>query len=217
MSGPRQGKLRLLIADHPATRLGIRIALRGRFQISAEAGTATDAIDLARRARPDVCLVGFELPGGGLVTTREIRALGQDAPIIVVANSANATDLLASIAAGATGYLPGDISGPALARAINAVAAGGAAVPRSMVIELVRALQTKAAPGHEVLTTREAQVVFMRERGHPTAAIAECLGISPVTVRRHISSSVRKTSVVDRRRRPGAAQDQLSPAAETTR
>lgn len=217
MTGPESSLASLLIADHAATRLGIRIALEGLAAICAEAGSAPEAIELARQAQPDLCLVGFELPGGGLAATRGIRQAAPGIPIVVLANCASADDMLASIDAGASGYLPGDIPGPSLPRVVSAVLSGEAAVPRSMVIDLVRALQTNAAPPSDALTTRELQVLAMLKRGQPTAAIAERLGISPITVRRHISTTMRKTRSVDRRalvgetaRRAGATSQSIT-------
>jgi len=212
LSAPASLKPRLLIADHAATRLGIRMALDGLVQVCAEGGNASDAIELAARTRPDLCLVGFELPGGGLVATRGIRDVAPEIPIIILANGADADDLLAAIDAGACGYLPGEAPGPSLARGVAAVLAGEAAIPRSIMIELVRALQAKAAGTSDGLTAREAQVLAMLERGQPTAAIAERLGISQVTVRRHISATMRKRRASDRRALVAGSAQQLRRA-----
>jgi DNA-binding NarL/FixJ family response regulator len=199
MSPPRRLEPTLLIADNPATRLGIRVSLEGFVQICAEAATAPEAIRLAKRKQPDVCLVGFDLPEGGLAAARGIRDAAPGAAIVIIANSADPDDLLAAADAGASGYLPGEINGNALRRAVSAVLVGEAAVPRSMVLTLMRALETKHAGAGEELSTREAQVLSMLARGQPTAAIAERLGISPVTVRRHISRTMHKTQARVRR------------------
>jgi DNA-binding NarL/FixJ family response regulator len=66
-----------------------------------------------------------------------------------------------------------------------------------MVLELLMELRGHGA-GAEVLTGREAQVLGMLRRGHSTAAIAERLEITPVTVRRHISELVHKLGVRNR-------------------
>jgi DNA-binding CsgD family transcriptional regulator len=66
-----------------------------------------------------------------------------------------------------------------------------------MVLALVRELQ-RAASGGDGLTPREMQVLDLLRRGGSTAAIADRLGISPVTVRRHISTSMRKIGAEDR-------------------
>jgi DNA-binding NarL/FixJ family response regulator len=66
-----------------------------------------------------------------------------------------------------------------------------------MVLALVRELQ-RAASGGDGLTPRETQVIDLLRQGRSTAAIADRLGVSPVTVRRHISASVHKLGAEDR-------------------
>lgn len=199
MIGEARSLPTLLIADNPTTRLGVRVSLEGFVQICAEAGEAPEAIRLAGREQPDLCLIGLELPEGGLAAARGIRDAAPDAALVILANSADPDDLLAAADVGARGYLPGEIDGGALRRAVMAVLAGEAAVPRSMVLPLMRALETKNVGPGDGLSTREAQVLSMLARGQPTAAIAERLGISPVTVRRHISRTMHKTRTTDRR------------------
>jgi two-component system nitrate/nitrite response regulator NarL len=186
-----------LIADLPAIRLGIRIALEGAIQICAEAGEAQDAIRLAQREQPEISLIGLDLPGDGMVAIREICGVAPDTAVIALAASLDADDLMACVHAGAVGYLPGSIPAASLRRVIAAVRAGEAVIPRAMVLVLVRELQ-RAASGGEGLTPRETQVLDLLRRGRSTAAIADRLGISSVTVRRHISTSMHKLGAEDR-------------------
>ena len=188
---------RVLIADLPAIRLGVRIALEGAVQVCAEAGDAEHAIRAAQREQPQICLIGLDLPGDGILAIRGICGVAPRTAAIALARSQDADDLLACVHAGAIGYLPGSIGAASLRRAIAAVNAGEAAVPPAMVLALVRELQ-RAASGRDGLTPRETQVLDLLRRGRSTAAIADHLGISPVTVRRHISASMHKTGAEDR-------------------
>jgi DNA-binding NarL/FixJ family response regulator len=190
-------KVRLLIADHPATRVGIRMALDGQTQICAEAGDANRAIRAAIREQPDICLVGRDLPGDGLTTVRGICRAAPRAAVVVLADVRDVDDLLDAVRAGAIGYVPDGLDADGLRRIIGAVAANEAVVPRDMVLELLMELRGRGASS-ESLTGREAQVLGMLRRGHSTAAIAERLEIAPVTVRRHISELVHKLGVRDR-------------------
>jgi two-component system nitrate/nitrite response regulator NarL len=187
----------VLIADHAPTRLGARMALSDCAVICAEAADAEQAIAEAKRTQPDVCIVGLDVPGGGIVAVRGICEVAPGSAVIVLAGISDVDDLLASVRAGAVGYIPGDVDGERLRRIIRAVADREAAVPRSMVLDLLGELRT-ATSGDEGLTAREAQILGMLRRGHSTSAIADRLTISPVTVRRHISELVRKTGVPDR-------------------
>jgi DNA-binding NarL/FixJ family response regulator len=187
----------VLIADCAATRLGAKMALTGVAVVCAEAGTAEDAIAAATRTQPDVCLVGLEIPGGGIEAVRGICEVSPDSAVIVLAGVSDVDDLLASVRAGAVGYIPGGLDAERLRRIVRAGADREATVPRSMVIELLGELRT-ATWGDERLTARESQILGMLRRGHSTSAIAGRLAISPVTVRRHISELVRKVGVSDR-------------------
>jgi NarL family two-component system response regulator LiaR len=190
-------KVRLLIADHGPTRVGIRMVLDGEVEICAEAGDIGQAIRAAMREQPDVCLVGRHLPGDGLAAVRGICRAAPRSAVVVLAEARDVEDLLAAIRAGAIGYVPDGLDSERLRRIIAAVAANEAVVPRSMMLDLLMELRGGGA-GTEILTGREAQVLGMLRRGHTTAAIAERLEITPVTVRRHISELVHKLGVRDR-------------------
>jgi DNA-binding NarL/FixJ family response regulator len=200
---------RVLIANLPAIRLGIRIALEGAVQVCAEAGDAEDAISLAEREQPDISLIGLDLPGDGITAIRGICGLAPGTAAIALAPSPDPDDLLACVHAGAVGYLPGSIPAASLRRAIGAVRAGEAVVPRTLVLVLVRELQ-RAARGGGGLTARETQVLDLLRRGRSTAGIADRLGISAVTVRRHISASMHKLGAEDRTALTQARHSQTS-------
>jgi DNA-binding NarL/FixJ family response regulator len=189
--GPRHERAQLLIADDAPTRLGVRIALDSLGLVCAEAETADQAVAEAELNQPDVCLVGLGIPGGAISAARRISAVVPTARIIVLAASEDPEDLLGCIRAGAIGYVPRGTDQAALVRIVKCVLAGQAAIPRSMVMVLVRELREPRS-GDEVLTAREAQVLAMLKRGDSTVVVAQRLAISPVTVRRHVSPLVRK-------------------------
>jgi DNA-binding NarL/FixJ family response regulator len=191
-------KSRLLIADRAPARLRIRRALEGEVQVCAEADTTEAAITAAEHQQPDLCMIGDDLPGGPVPATRGICSAAPRAAIVVLARRPCSDDLMACLRAGAIGYLSAGISRTALRRIASAALRGEAAVSRSMVLELIRELQVTARSGAAGLSRREAEVLSLLRRGHPTAVIAANLGISPVTVRRHVSATMRKTRSADR-------------------
>jgi two-component system nitrate/nitrite response regulator NarL len=197
INGARRRQPTLLIADHAPTRVGIKLALGDAVRVCGEVGGAEQAIRVAKREQPDVCLIGRQIGGEWLAAVRGISRAAPGAAVVVLADVRDADDLLEAVRAGAVGYVPGPLDAGRLRRIIGAIAADEAVIPGSMVIELVRELRAGGARGDE-LTSRESQVLGMLRRGHNTAAIATRLTIAPVTVRRHISELVRKLGVEDR-------------------
>ena len=190
-------RLRLLIADHHPTRVGIRMALGEAVEICAEADDCEQTIRAAMREQPDLCLIGREIPGDGLAAIRGVCRAAPNAAVVVIAQVRDADDLIDSVRAGAVGYVPGPIDGERLRRIVRAIASDEAVVPRSMILELLVELRGGGS-GADTLTGRESQVLGMLRRGHSTSTIAERLSIAPVTVRRHISELVQKLGVEDR-------------------
>lgn len=190
-------EVRVLLAEHEATRLGIGMTLGPEVVVCAEVGDAELAIRAAMREQPDVCLIGRDIPGGGLKAVRGICRAAPNAAVVVLAERHEPDDLLECVRAGAIGYVPGALDGERLRRVIAAVSINEAVIPRSMVLELVLELRGGGAAGG-LLTGRETQVLRLLRRGHTTAGIAERLEIAPVTVRRHISELVHKLGVEDR-------------------
>ena len=127
-----------MIADLPAIRLGVRIALEGAVEICAEAGDTEHAIRAAHREQPEICLIGLDLPGDGIVAIRGICGVAPGTAAIALAPSQGADDLLACVHAGAIGYLPSSIDAASLRQVVAAVRDGEAAVPPALVLPLVR-------------------------------------------------------------------------------
>ena len=192
-----RARLRLLIADHPATCAGIRLALGGEVEFCRESADAQEAIRTAMREQPDVCLVGRGLPGDAIAAVRGICRAAPEAAVVVLSDVADADELLEAVRAGAVGYFPGPLDAERLGTIVRAAGAHEAVIPRSMVLELLLDLRGGGS-GPDALTARESQVLGMLRRGHSTSAIAERLSIAPVTVRRHISELVHKLGVENR-------------------
>jgi DNA-binding NarL/FixJ family response regulator len=196
-TGDGHGRLRLLIVDRAATRVGIRMALDGTVEVCAEADDTEHAIRAAKQQQPDLALVSDHVAGDGLAAIRGICRAAPGCAVVVLASAHDADYLLECVRAGAVGYVPGPLDAERLRRVVSAAAANEAVVPRSMVLELVLELQG-GGTGADGLTSRESQVLGMLRRGHKTGEIADRLSIAPVTVRRHISELVRKMGVENR-------------------
>lgn len=190
--------VRVLVADARPTRLGVRIALEGHAVICAEADTCPLAVRAACLERPQICLIGHALPGGGITAIREISQSLPETSVIMLSDRDDSTGLLPAVRAGAIGWVPASFDAQHLLRVIDAVINHEAALPRSMVSSLVNELRRLERATEEHLTVSEAEILRQLRLGHSTAAIAQALMISPVTVRRHISNLVQKVGVRDR-------------------
>lgn len=202
-------QLTTLLADDDApTRTGVRMALEAAdLRVVAEVSTAQTAVAEALRLRPDVCLLAIHLPGGGIEATRRIREALPRTKIVMLTGSERDEDLFGSLRAGADGYLLASTSVDRLPHAIRGVVNGEAALPRQMTARLIREYRDRGrrpvprlvVMGRAIeLTVREFEVLErLRKREH-TGEIAIQLGISDITVRRHVSTALRKLEVASR-------------------
>jgi DNA-binding NarL/FixJ family response regulator len=202
-------RIRVVLADdHVPTRKEIRRALEEdpRFEIGGEAGDASGAVEAAIRERPDVCLLDINMPGGGIAAAWEITARLPQAKVVMLTVSTDDRDLFAALKAGAAGYLLKGMDPSELPRALAGVARGEAALAPSLVGRVITEFRdrsarrrTATADGAEAqLTSREWQVLELLRHDLTTSEIARRLVLSPVTVRTHVNSILRKLRVPDR-------------------
>jgi DNA-binding NarL/FixJ family response regulator len=202
-----RGPAIVLVDDEPVTRTEVRRLLeRDGFDVTAEAADAESAIEIIARERPRLCLVDLRVPGGGIRVVREASRRAPETLIVVLTDSANRADLLDVIHAGASGYLVKNMDPDRLVHALRGVLSGEAAIPRLLMAELVRDLQTAGRQrvitgrnGRADLTSREWEILGLFCDGLSGPSIAKRLFLSPVTVRRHSSEVVRKLGVRDRK------------------
>ena len=197
----------VLIADgNAATLAGLRLALSSSgFDVVGEARERGAAVDAARAVRPDLALVSVDLPGGGLEAVRTISGDVPAARVVVLSSRPDGEELVASVLAGASGYLAASMSLARLPDALRGVLAGEVALPRAHTAHLLEELRSRnagraliAAHTSAQLSEREWQVLQFLAADASTATMAQRLGISQVTVRRHVSSLLSKLDVPDR-------------------
>lgn len=197
----------MLADDHAATRLGVRLALQdGGMEVVAEAANAREAVAAVLEHRPDLCLLDVYMPGGGVAAAQQLSEAAPDVAIVMLSVSDEDADLFEALSAGARGYLLKDTPPQRLAHALAATLDGQAALPRDLTARLIGEFQRRAgthrardAAGALVsFSPRESEVIALLQSEMSTGQIAERLGISAVTVRRHISEITRKLKVADR-------------------
>jgi DNA-binding NarL/FixJ family response regulator len=202
----------VLADDHAATRAGVRAALEeGGFIVVEEVATGEAAIEAAARHRPDLCLLDLSMPGGGINAAQRISDDTPESKIVILTVSPSEDDLVDAVVAGASGYVLKATSAARLPQVLRRVLDGEAALPRTFqkrLIDELRAREThrrtrrrfvsRRHAGGSDLTEREWEVLELIAASLSTTVVAQRLGISEVTVRRHISSAVRKLGVADR-------------------
>ena len=213
--------------------MGIRAALEPHgFRVVAEASSAGEALTATLRLAPDVCLLSASLPGGAIDVTRMIKAHDAATRVVMLSAIGRNEELFGALRAGADGYLLMTTSPDRLPFAIRGVVNGEAALPRALTAQLIREfrdqggrrrLAVMAGRSPVELTAREFEVLERLRRHERTAEIARRLGISEVTVRRHVSSILAKLKAPDRKTAlamlAGAEDDRLGatrlPSAAT--
>lgn len=190
---------KLLIADHrPLIRTGLSSFLSGtKINVVAEAASSQAAIQLARKHKPDVLLLGRVAEENIPASLKTVRSPWPNLPVIVFGPDDNLTYLARSRALGACGYLAERCQQDELLSAIRAAATGQDAWMKEQ-LDRISGAPTIPAGMNISLTPRERQVLRQIAFGLPNKEIALLLGISIETVKEHVQNILRKLKVPDR-------------------
>jgi two-component system response regulator DevR len=192
----------LLVDDHKVVRVGLRTLLSDsdRIRVVGEAGTIEAAVTEAARLQPDLVLMDVRLPdGSGIEACREIRTARPETRVLFLTSFADDDAILATIFAGADGYLLKEIDEEGLIRAIETVAGGQSildpALTKRMLIRMKSLAEPAAASKQEELSPQEQKVLALVAEGQTNKEIASALGLSDKTVRNYLSNIFQKLQV----------------------
>jgi DNA-binding NarL/FixJ family response regulator len=201
--------VRVLVADdQEIVRTGLTIILNAQpgIEVVGGAGDGRQAVELAQRLRPDVCLFDIRMPGmDGIEATRALAGPSVPEPLAVVVITTFDLDeyVYAALRAGARGFLLKEAGPDLLRQAVHAAANGDALIAPSVTTRLLKAF-ADAGPATprkqpiEALTDREEQVLVAVARGRTNKEIADELYITLSTVKSHITSLMTKLGVRNR-------------------
>lgn len=199
-------KITLLLAeDHAIVRQGLCSLIRadGRCIVIGEAQTGREAVEMARRLRPDVILMDIAMPElNGLEAMRQILAANPAAKVLVL--SAHSCDGYVERIneAGAAGFLEKQSSAEILTEAIHEVAQGRIFFSPAIARRLSRAVQSRDCTGRlringNRLSARECEVLQRLAEGLANKQMAAAFGISIKTVEKHRQRLMHKLDIHD--------------------
>ncbi|MFC9787038.1 response regulator [Rhodococcus sp. NPDC127528] len=192
-----------VVDDHPVFRLGM-VALLSTLdgiEVVAEASSAAEALE-AVTGEVDVVLMDIELgDGSGVEATKELVERLPGLFVLMVTMHEDDDSLVASVRAGARGYLVKGAGPEEVERAVRAVANGelilGAAVAQR-AMGFMAASVSLPSTVFPSLTVREREILDLIAAGHDNATISRRLVLSPKTVRNHTSNILAKLGAADR-------------------
>jgi two-component system, NarL family, nitrate/nitrite response regulator NarL len=209
----------LLADDHRPTREALRELLHDAgFEVIADTGDGRSAVQIARNAEPDICLLDINMPGDGIEAARSIsRDLPETAVVMLTVSTAD-EHLFEALRAGARGYLLKGGDPDRMLSGLRDTLSGEPALSEGLTMRIIDQFNDQRSrqvyvpdKGFVSLSAREAEVLDALRHDLRTDQIARRLHVAPVTVRSHVSALLRKLGVssraeavelVDRSRRP---------------
>jgi DNA-binding NarL/FixJ family response regulator len=195
----------LLVDDHTILREGLRSLLENQaeFEVIAEAENGRQAVDLARKLKPDVVIMDIAMPVlNGIQATKNILRETRCTHVLILSQHESEEYIRRALAAGASGFLLKNTDTTELVTAIQAINRGESilspAVTRLVIEDYLRWGDIQAQESSNGLTPRESEVLQLIAEGNTNKQIAEILCISIKTVQAHRSNLMNKLDLHDK-------------------
>jgi DNA-binding NarL/FixJ family response regulator len=173
----------LLVDDHSLVRRGFRRILEDEadMQVVGEASSGSEAVELARKLKPQVILMDCALQGeSGITATRNITGMLPDTAVLMLSMHSEDTLVRQSLEAGARGYILKNAADLDLAAAVRRAFAGEVVLdPQVKPSESLKGERTAG------LTPRELEILQLIAMGKSNKEIASDLELSVNTVAVH--------------------------------
>jgi DNA-binding NarL/FixJ family response regulator len=201
--------IRVLVADdQPLMRTAYEMTLRTEddLELVGAAGDGSEAIELARRLRPDVILMDVRMPVlDGVEATRVLGAEDPWIRVLILTTFDVDEYVVEALRAGASGFLLKDVRPDELVEAIRIVARGDALLAPSVTRRLLEAVAPTLEPARrrrdaplDGLTDSELRVLALVGRGLSNEEIAHELFVAETTVRTHLRHILDKLGLRNR-------------------
>jgi two-component system response regulator DevR len=217
-----------LLDDHEVVRTGLRALLEAGDDITVvgEAGTVADALSRIPALKPDVAILDVRLPdGSGVEVCREVRSADPNIVCVMLTSYADDEALIASIMAGAAGYVLKQIGSIDLLDTIRRAGAGESLLDPALTDRVIDRLRDGPAvdPRLASLTPQERRILDLIAEGNTNRQIAEEMYLAEKTVKNYVSNLLAKLGMERRtqaatfaaRLNERSAQDTRSDATGT--
>ncbi len=186
-----------LLDDHEVVRTGLRALLEAGDDITVvgEAGTVADALSRIPALKPDVAILDVRLPdGSGVEVCREVRSADPDIVCVMLTSYADDEALIASIMAGAAGYVLKQIGSIDLLDTIRRAGAGESLLDPALTNRVIDRLREGPAvdPRLASLTPQERRILDLIAEGNTNRQIAEEMYLAEKTVKNYVSNLLAK-------------------------
>lgn len=188
----------MIVDDHEVVRMGMRLLFETEndFVVVGEAANGAEALAKVAVLGPQLILMDVRMEKmGGIEACREIKSRYPQVHILMLTSYTNDDAVIASVLAGASGYLLKHLSRVELLRSVRLVAAGQTLIDANASQQ---AMQRLSAPPGSELTEREREVLALVARGYTNKQIAETLYVSEKTARNHVSHILEKLGLARR-------------------
>ncbi len=194
----------LLVDDHPVIRGGLirLLSKQPDLECCGEAGTAPEALTLAREQKPDLAIVDLRLKhGDGLELIKALRAEQPTLKTLVLSQHTERVYVERALRAGAQGYVAKEQDPADLLQAVRTILAGQVYLTYGLAADLLQASLARGTDEPESavrqLSDRELVVLNLLGEGKSTKQIAAVLGLSFKTVETHRENIKRKLNLSD--------------------
>lgn len=195
----------LIVADHEVVRRDLQPLFdrTSRIAMVGGAGTGREAVEAVRRLDPAVALVELHLSDvNGIEVCREIREIAPACKVLLLTSYADEEAAVATILAGAQGYLLKDVLGEGLVCAIEQVAAGQFLLAPALAARVLALLQSSDvfaySNSQHPLSPQEQQMMVLIAERKTNKEIGAALGLSEKTIRNSLTTVFKKLGATRR-------------------
>lgn len=194
----------VLIDDHQLVRAGLKnlIGNLEGFTVIAEGADGSEAVELAKREKPDICVLDISMGDmSGIDALAEMRGKGCATKVIILSMHDSPEYVIKALRAGANGYLLKDSAETELTLALHSVMANQVYLSPRVSGDLVRTALSGTIPpttAHDIpLTGRQKEILSLIADGQATKEIAWELGLSAKTVESHRAQIMERLRIRD--------------------